>query len=224
MTGRRLNLIVEGQTEETFVKLLLAPHLGARSVWCQARCVMTSRKQRGGMTSYALARRDIQLWIKEDKNDDAVFSTMFDLYALPNDFPDYAKAKRLADPFEQVKILEKALKDDIDDRRFIPYLQLHEFEALILADPGKLDWEFINHTGPIAELTQIAAAFRSPEHINDGKDTAPSKRIIQEIPEYAKMKASAGPLVADKIGLPAIREKCAHFNGWLTSLEALAVE
>jgi hypothetical protein len=226
--GMRLNLIVEGQTEETFVNRVLAPHLGARSVWGQARCVMTSRRRRiffrGGLTSYALAKRDIQLWLKEDQNSDAAFSTMFDLYALPSDFPDYAQASRIRDPFRRVEALEAALDADINDRRFIPYIQLHEFEALVLTDAGKLDWEFIDRAGPIASLVEMAASFPSPEHINDGQDTAPSKRIIMEIPEYEGMKASAGPLVADKIGLPAIRQKCKHFADWLARLEALGVE
>ena len=60
---------------------------------------------------------------------------MFDLYALPADFPGYAEARREVDPYGKVRILEDALGNDIADRRFIPYIQLHEFEALILADP-----------------------------------------------------------------------------------------
>jgi hypothetical protein len=63
--------------------------------------------------------------------------------------------------------------------------------------------------------------FESPEYIDDGEDTAPSKRIIKEIPEYEGMKASAGPLVAEKIGLTNIRKKCNHFNQWLLKIEAL---
>ena len=62
----------------------------------------------------------------------------------------------------------------------------------------------------------MVSEFASPEHINDGDNTAPSKRIDDEIPEYKYMKASAGPIVADKIGLPTIRSKCKHFACWLS--------
>ena len=67
----------------------------------------------------------------------------------------------------------------------------------------------------------MASAFNSPELIDDGPDTAPSKRIIAEIPEYAKRKSSAGPIVAERIGLPALRAKCEHFGGWIDRLETL---
>ena len=42
----RLNFVVEGQTEETFVNNILAPHLATNSIWASARCVMTKRTAR----------------------------------------------------------------------------------------------------------------------------------------------------------------------------------
>ena len=222
----RLHFIVEGQTEETFVNRTLVPHLAIYSVWGKARCVMTSRNRsiiyRGGLKSYSMAKRDIALWMKEDQNPDAFFTTMFDLYALPSDFPDYDQVQRLRDPPERVVRLEEAMRRDIDHPRFVPYLQLHEFEALLLADPQKLEWEYPEHDRAILNLVQMASGFVSPELIDDGENTAPSKRIIREIPEYEGMKASAGPLAADRIGLPVLRGKCGHFGEWLSKLELLA--
>lgn len=146
---------------------------------------------------------------------------MFDLYGLPDDFPGYEAAALQDDPYQRVQALEDALADDIDDHRFIPYIQLHEFEALLLSDPEKLGAEFIGSADGIARLAAMVARFSSPEHVNDRSDTAPSKRIIRAIPEYEGRKASAGPIVADKIGLPTLRSKCAHFAGWLAKLENL---
>ena len=68
----------------------------------------------------------------------------------------------------------------------------------------------------------MVSRFTSPEHVNDNTDTAPSKRIIREIPEYQGRKASAGPIVAAKIGLSTLRSQCAHFAQWLDKLESLA--
>jgi hypothetical protein len=77
----RLHFIVEGQTEETFVNRVIIPHLASCSVWGDVRCVMTGRKRstihRGGLVSYARARKDILLWMKEDQNRDVAFTTMF---------------------------------------------------------------------------------------------------------------------------------------------------
>jgi hypothetical protein len=221
----RIHFIVEGQTEETFVNRTLIPHLACYSIWGYARRVMTSKKQyytyRGGLNSYSLAKNDISLWMKEDNNNDAFFTTMFDLYAIPEDFPEFISSRKIVNPDLRVKYLEDALYADINHQRFIPYIQLHEFEALILADPQKLDCEFLDHSKAISTLVEMVNGFDSPEYINDGEETAPSKRIIKEIPEYEGMKVSAGPIVTEKIGLANIRKKCNHFNQWLLRIEAL---
>jgi hypothetical protein len=106
-------------------------------------------------------------------------------------------------------------------RRFVPYLQLHEFEALILSDPTKFDVRFIEHQKGIQALIVECSSYQSPELIDDNETTAPSKRIIAKIPDYEGSKHSAGPLIAKQIGLTAIRQKCSHFDSWLTKLETL---
>ena len=225
MTGIRLHFVVEGQTEETFVNRVLKPHLGDRYVWVDARCVLTSRrggvKHRGGFRNYAQPQRDILSWLREDQNDDARFTTAFDLYRLPSDFPGYGDAQAAMDPYEKVRILEAALRDDIGDWRFIPYLQLHEFEALLLSEPAQLSAQFMERQAGIRTLVAMADQAGNPELINDGPDTAPSKRIIAEVPEYSGMKASAGPIVAERIGLANLRSGCQHFGEWINRLEAL---
>ena len=231
----RLHITAEGATEERFVKEVLSPYLGERKVWANARCVLTSKNNRLGVeyrggwrrtSAYATVKRDICTWMKEDRNPDARFTTMFDLYALPRDFPGYAEAYRETDPYRRVYVLEKALAVDINgelsDTRFIPYIQLHEFEALILSDPKQLDWEFLEHDRPIQRLVDMVAnEGGNPELIDDGENTAPSKRIIAEIAEYGGNKATSGPLVAGKIGMPRLRERCQHFAEWIDGLVRL---
>jgi hypothetical protein len=225
----RLNLIVEGQTEEAFVRTVIEEHLAQRNVFVAVRCAETSRDRkrhkiyRGGLLDFRRVREDLHRWMKEDQGAEVWFTTMFDLYALPDDFPGYEQAQKLPKPQERVKALEDAFRLDIGHPRFIPYLQLHEFEALLLVDPAKLDWEFIDHVEAIGRLITLATCYASPEDIDDGQETAPSKRIIQEIPEYERRKASAAPVIAAKIGLPLLRHKCPHFRHWLNQLEALAL-
>lgn len=221
----RLHFIVEGQTEEAFVNQVLAPHLAHVQVYADARCVETSRDRKagkvykGGMSSYVKAFNDINAWINEDKGDDSRFTTMFDLYALPTDFPGFESALAITDPYSRVGHLESALGHHVNHRRFIPYIQLHEFEALILAQPSSLDWEYLEHELAIQKLVALVAD-QNPELINHGHETAPSKRILKEIPEYDKV--TSGVAVAEHIGLETLRQKCAHFNQWLTGLEQLA--
>lgn len=222
----RLNLIVEGHAEETFVRDVLAPHLAGFEVWAGARRVETGRRRgrvfRGGMTSYEKARGDIRRWLAQERSADARFSTMFDLYRLPKGFPGFEEAARKRDPYEKVKALERRLRQDVDDRRFLPYIQLHEFEALLFADIGKLAHRFPDHESAIEALVDTAARYEGPEWIDDGAETAPSKRIGARVPPYLSAKATAGPQVAADIGLPAIREQCPHFDRWVSDLEKLA--
>lgn len=223
----RLHLLVEGSTEERFVNRVLAPHLGAAGVFADARKVETGRRPgkiyRGGMLSYEQVAKDLQRWMKEDVRPDAWYSTMLDLYALPDDFPDFAGTSRISDPYRRVEQLEAAFATAIDHRRFIPYLQLHEFEALVLTDPSHLDWFFIEGTDQkaIAQLNALSASYDCPELIDDGVETAPSKRIIAELPAYARLKAAVAPEVVAKIGLGRVRERCPHFGAWLASLEQI---
>ena len=225
MTGVRLHFIVEGQTEETFVNVILRPHLAQTNIWADARCVLTSRRggveYRGGFRAYAQPRQDIISWLREDQSDDARFTTAFDLYGLPSDFPGYGDARRTSDPYAKVRVLETALRDDIEDWRFIPYLQLHEYEALLFSEPDQLVAQFANRQSEISNLRAVADAAGNPELINEGPDTAPSKRIIAEVPEYKGRKASAGPIVAGQIGLGNLRARCRHFSEWIDQLEGL---
>jgi hypothetical protein len=140
------------------------------------------------------------------------------LYALPTDFPGMGTAPSDCDPCKRVKHIETALGDDVGDPRFVPYVQLHEFEAILLAAPQFFDRYYDGRQKEIATLMELSD---SPERIDDGENTAPSKRIASLIPEYAGAKPTAGPIIAAAIGLETIRAKCPHFSAWLTRLEDL---
>lgn len=221
----RLHFVVEGQTEEAFVNSVLADHLGWVNVFADVRCVETSRQGarifRGGGRRYEKIKKDLTLWMKEDQQPEAFFTTMFDVYGLPGDFPGLESARQQMDLYQRVAFLESAFADNVAHRRFVPYLQLHEFEALLLSDPAKFATRFIEHTKGIQDLIEECAPYSSPELIDDGETTAPSKRIIDKIADYGGSKHSAGPLIARQIGLPTIRQKCPHFDSWLAKLESL---
>jgi hypothetical protein len=223
----RLHIIAEGQTEERFVKDTLVSHLSILNVFTDVRCVLTSKdkhkKYRGGLIAYQKAKSDIQNWLASDANSDARFTTMFDLYALPNDFPGFGEAIKKSNPYEKIKWMEQSLFADINDHRFIPYIQLHEFEALLFSKPSILKLEYFDHDQELKELELILKKFsNNPELINDKPETAPSKRIINLIPEYEGNKVNVGAVIASLIGLEQLRKSCLHFNEWLIKLENLS--
>lgn len=218
MNNIHLNFIVEGQTEETFARKQLAPYLAQRSIWVYVRCVQTSRNHRGGLVNYAKAHGDISRWMCQESGDNVHFTTMFDLFRLPNDFPGYDAAAKLG-PSSRATALESAMLDDMKDNRLVPYIQVHEFEALVLADPTALSYEYPESAAGVNRLAATAASFPSPELINDGPETVPPKRIVREIPNYRKR--ASGPIITDRIGLPGLRNKCPHFGAWVDKLALL---
>lgn len=223
----RLHITVEGQTEERFVNRVLRKHLADFNVYVDVRCVLTSKKRnieyRGGFrrrAAFDTVRKDLLSWMKEDNNADCRFTTMFDLYALPTDFPDYNEVQRLPDAYEKVYYLENALSQNISHNLFLPYIQLHEFETLIFVNPEAIRSEYPDNIEAIKSLIDISEAKPNPELINGGETTAPSKRIIEFIPEHEGNK-TVGADIVELIGLNVIRKKCRHFNEWLEKLEAL---
>ncbi len=222
----RLYIICEGQTEETFVGTVLAPHFTSCDVEVTPLILpnkhgSNARRHKGGWIDYRKARQFIREVMKQMHADDTWFTTMLDLYALPADFPGSGRAPH--GPAEtRVAFLEKAFKTDICDDtlwRFTPNLQLHEYESLLLAAPSALTHFYPNRANAVDALSADIAGL-APEEVNEGHETAPSKRIISHIPEYDKVVA--GTLVAAEIGLLTLRARCPHFGAWMTTLEQVA--
>ena len=223
-----LNILVEGSTEEKFVKEILKPHLNPQGIYPKPYLVPTNRLKNigGGSANYAKIKNEIDRLWKEKNNQPVILTTMFDLYKLPTDFPKLEQASKLLDSYLKVKSLEDSFASDINDDRFIPYIQLHEFEALIFTDLERLYKDFPENEQYKKDIDRLLAKcsrYSSPELINQGEATAPSKRLAEVIPRYNRLKTTLAPQVIQKIGLVKIREKCPHFNQWVTQLENLQI-
>jgi len=223
----RLYLFAEGQTEQTFANTVLTPHLANMGVYMQGPVLIAHAKKkgrvhRGGGRRYEPMRNDIRRFTAQETANDVFFTTMIDLYALHPEFPGLLDAETLrSSPYQRVQALEQAFAADIDDSRFVPYIQLHEYETYLFSEPGWFRYFYDHHEKAISSLQAIAGSHESPELINDGRNSAPSKRIIANLPDYEAAKSVVGPQVAELIGLNVIRDKCPHFHAWLSQLEQL---
>lgn len=225
----RLIIVVEGPTEEDFVKESLVGHLANYGVFASATVVgkeMAYRRghQRPGARGGGLFRhwkRDIDRILRHDSSDDLRVTTLWDLYGLPEDFPGLDKHGADPDTRRRCDALERSLANIINDRRFMPYIQRHEFEALVLASLPSLA-ELLDAEDDLAGLAALEAKIEgiNPEDINDGKETAPSKRLLTHIPGFRK--TLHGPIATGDTGLVSLRQQCPRFDAWLSALEALA--
>ena len=218
----RVHVLVEGEAEETFAREVLSAYFSPHGIYLFPRR-LGKRGHKSGVCKYPCAQREILITLKQDAQ--AFCTTMFDYYGMPPDWPKRKEAR--SKPFAERGILvEEAMLVDIssqlgggfDRSRFIPYVQMHEFEALLFSDPKVLAGVLeLTDDAPIRRITD---QFTSPEEINDGQQTAPSKRIRGLNPGYAKVLD--GVRISQRIGLQTMRTECPHFNEWIQTLEALA--
>ena len=227
----RLLLHVEGQTEETFVREVLEPYLCGRGYHAVRPRLLGNarhRARRGGIRSWEAVCGDITGCLKEDA---ATFATtMVDYYGLPRTgrraWPGRARASTVRLD-ERAGVVERALLAEVrrhmgagfDPRRFVPYVMMHEFEALLFSDCEGFA-RGIGRPELRGSLQAIRDAFGNPEEIDDAPETAPSKRVGSLVPGYDK--PTQGILAALEIGLGRMRRECPHFGTWLVRLEALA--
>ncbi len=208
----RLAISVEGQTEEEFVKSVLAVHLQRSSVAPTAILIGRARSGSGGgrVSVERLASDMAELY----SNFDAVTS-LVDFYGFRG------KGDKTVEELEQLlgREIQSAVSRPWDERRVIPYIQRHEFEGLLFSDVHAFSTLTYATDPVLAELAAVRARFTSPEDINDNPDTAPSRRIKNVMLEYQKVVA--GPLIASATGLDTIRAECPRFADWLAKLESL---
>lgn len=218
-------VLVEGQTEERFVNECLGPYMMDKGLPLVPAIVKTKRvvgaaHLKGGVTSYNQVQRDLGVLLHD--SDAAVITTLLDYYALPADFPGMA-TRPPGGPALRVAHVEAAWAAVIGDRRFVPHLVLHEFEAWVYAEPSCLEpWMFDDDQEVIPAIAAVAAAHRTPEDIDEGPLTAPSKRLRDAFARPdTYQKTLHGPLAVSAIGIERIRAACPHFAGWLERLEAI---
>ena len=209
---------------------MLGQHLAEHGVYMHnpvliAHAHKRQRTHRGGGRNFHAMQKDIVRFLKQDSASDAFFTTMIDLYALHRGFPGIEAAQvHRGDPYHRVRMLEESWAEEADDDRFIPHIQLHEYEAYLFSDIAVLAQFYVDRQLEVNRVQARVGAIHSPEMIDDGPQTAPSKRIISFIPRYDADKSTVGVQAAARIGLPEIRRKCPHFAGWLNRLEGLAAQ
>lgn len=217
---KKILVLVEGQTEERFVKGVLQPHFWTLGLHVEPIILMTKKVKsgpsfRGGVTSFDKFKKDVQRLLGSKGRH--LVTTMIDFNGLPQDFPGKASLPQ-GSPHRKVEFVEKAIAERFGNRRdFLPYLSLHEFEALLFASSEELP-ETMAEPDKAEDLARIRRAYATPEDINE--KNWPSRRIEELFPGFGKLRD--GPATTSRIGLATLRRECPHFAQWLERLEAHA--
>lgn len=220
---RTVVVLCEGQTEEEFINGFLVNELSHQDVMLEARVVRTSAPGRGGGLDHQRVVTQLRSMLKQ--RPDTFVTTFFDLYGLPSGFPGVTEANGIPDPSGKASRVERRLREEVlkgmtvRPNRLRPHVQPFEFEALVFSNVdilGELEPSWASQVGPLRKCRDAVA---TPEYINDGPNTHPSKRLeVLQGPRYRK--TLHGPLTCEHIGLDGLREQCRHFASWLSWLES----
>lgn len=217
---KRIIIICEGQTEQVFCDRTLSPYFISKECHIQAPII---KHTRGGIVRWDILKKQIETHLVSDRA--AFVTTLIDYYGLyqKHSFPGWDAAERLADKHHRMNELEQAMKNTIRDdcrHRFVPYLQLHEFEGLLFNEINIFHQQIpaADLVG-VRELEATFAEYEDPEMINNIRETSPSHRLMRIIRGYNKIVY--GDILAEAIGLHRIRAKSKRFNDWLNKLEQI---
>lgn len=216
-----INVLVEGQTEERFIKEIFCPYMNDFNIHLiptviNTKLVNDGKNFKGGLSNLSFDKFLSDLHRLLSSTPHGYVSTFIDYYALPSKFPGYNERNSYITPIEKVQFLEYQLFCQINHDNFIPYIQLHEFETLLFTEKDGFINNIDSSEGNVERLVKIIDEFENPEDINHGLSTAPSKRILQHFPSYNKL-IDANSMLKD-IGVENLLNKCPHFKTWFDKL------
>jgi len=212
---RGLYIIVEGQTEEVFVNSLLCPYFNSKGIYdVRAIKIQTSPGHKGGDLKYDRYKPTVEKLLRQEP--DILVTSLIDFYRLKTDFPKYNEAKSITNINERVSFIESAMSESINNQRFLPYIQVHEFEGILFS--AKNGFEYLPEIPErnLNELLSIVNGYANPESINEGEKTHPSKRLKNLIPGY--QKTFHGPMIAIENGIQSVIDRCPRFRNWIEVL------
>jgi len=209
--------IVEGKTEIQFIEKVLCPYLANKNIFIEAIGI-------GGDVKFCRAKIDIRNFLRQ--RSDLYVTTFVDYYGV-KEWPEAKNIPANISPTQIASIINDATKKKFiaeypnigAENRFIPFIAVHELEALLFSDSSILA-KGINI--PEEKILKILEECKEPEAINNSSETAPSKRLDTLLLPHKFKKTTTGIAIAEAIGIPKMREKCPNFNTWISSLEKLA--
>jgi hypothetical protein len=218
---KRVIIVAEGQTEQEFIKECIAPYLQQQyGIYSVSARLIGKPGHKGGNVRYVRLKTDIDILLSEK---DVIVSTFIDYFRLATDFPDFDNCQQLQVVNAKINCLEQALSIAINNPRFIPYIQKHEFEALLFSSHNGFEKYLKPQT--CIQLNQIIQAYDNPEDINTTH--SPSGRLITIMKEHEKIKydkPAYGNILAVEIGIDKMLEKCPRFANWLVQLASKATQ
>lgn len=213
---KRLIIVCEGQTEQSFCQNVLSPYFLSKGIVVEAPTIKHSH---GGIVPWETLKHQLVEHLHEG---DAVVTMLIDFYRIKDSyqFPGWEEAKTIKDSQDKMNGLFQDMLNDMPEElmnRFVPYIQLHEFEGLLFSDISAFRNNFMPAECDFDAIQSAIDEFENPEDINNKPETAPSSRLMSAVAGYDKVLY--GTILAEETGLGTIRSKCPLFNSWIERIE-----
>lgn len=213
---RTVYIMAEGPTEEEFINCSMAPYLQVTAGITNTVPILleTSPGYYGGDITFERYQLNANNLLLSDPA--AIVTSLIDYYQLRPDFPGLPQSLTIVDKNKRLDFIEQQISIIIPSANFIPYIQLHEFEALLFSDRRGFDYIASIKAKERATIQYIINNYDNPEMINDSPVTAPSVRLKGLIPKYKK--TFHGPLIALENGMAPVLSKCPRFRNWVSTI------
>lgn len=199
-----VGVVCEGPTEVDFVKKLNKEYFNQKQISLKPIGINEAKKDLGGNISID---RVIHYVTKSPYN---IVTTLIDYYGIKE-----CKDKTV----DELKTELQKQYSNINgwNRIFIPYLQLHETEALLFSNIDSIIKMKNANDEQKEQLYAIQKMYPNPEDINNSVETAPSKRLEKIFLNYRKIIDANR--IFSKISIEEIKSKCSNFKMWLSEIE-----
>ncbi|GBU08636.1 hypothetical protein AwDysgo_19670 [Bacteroidales bacterium] len=218
---KKIVFIVEGESEDEFVKRIIRPFFVSKGIpfyHIESKIIQISGGGHG-FNNIEHFKNTIKPFLS--RNDEPIITSFIDHYRLNSErkLPGYNECMAETNIGIKLGKMEGKLQDMVQSikpyRFFIPYIQQHEFETLLFADPEEgfdLEDERIKR-----EIMNLCNFFDSIEDINCTPHGAPSVRLEAIYSKYRRRynKGADAVDIAELTTIGKMLEKCPRFKNWI---------
>jgi hypothetical protein len=220
---KHLYFIVEGETELEFINRIVIPYLYRNGLSTMIKAIPVTMSGGGhGFNNIQHFKNTIEPILKN--RNQPLITTMLDYYGINSEtkLPGFLECDKLSFIDDKIICLENALNQQVQSIQsyqfFIPYIQKHEMETLLFANPEEgfdLESEAIKN-----DVLEVCKVFSNIEDINNSYETAPSKRLekIYTDNNSRYQKGADAVDIAELTGIEIMLAKSPRFKNWIENL------
>lgn len=220
---KHLYIIVEGPTELEFINRILIPYFNSKGITSHIQGIIITMSGGGhGFNNIKHFANTIKPVL--NYNNEPIITTLIDYFKLNSEtkLPGFLECSKNQPTDKKIECLEGKLNDIVQAIKlynyFIPYIQKHEMETLMFANPE--DGFSLENVKIKNAVLEICKQYPNIEDINGSEIGAPSKRLeaIYKLNNKKYEKIIDGIDIAEFTGIEKILEKCPRFRNWIENL------